>query len=126
MEVMMPYETKREGNKGIYWKLTGIVTGNEIEQLTVEIFGDSQFDNLRYLILDFLNIDDFIMSNEELESVAAQDMAAAITNPYIKIAIITTHPRAIELANMFGHMFGGHPWEISVHGNIEEARRWCQ
>ena len=120
----MPYETTWE-KKGIYFKLYGIVTGNDIEQLTIDFFGDSRFDDIRYLIADFMSIDDLVMSDDQLESVAAQDMAAAITNPNVKIAIITTHPRMIELTTMFGNMFGEHPWKISVHENIEEARRWC-
>ena len=120
----MPYETTWE-KKGIYWKLYGIVTGNDIEQLTIDVFGDSRFDDIRYVILDFLNIDDFDMSDDELESIAAQDLAAAITNPYVKIAVITTHPRVMELSTMFGKIFGEHPWKVSVHENIEEARRWC-
>jgi hypothetical protein len=123
-EINMPYETTWE-KKGIYWNLYGIVTGNDIEQLTIDVFGDSRFDDIRYVILDGMSIDDFVMSDDQLESVAAQDWAAAITNPNVKIAVITTHPRLIEVATMFGNMFGEHPWKISVHENIEEARRWC-
>lgn len=110
--------------KGIYWKLYGVVTGREIEKLTVDIFSDPRFDDLKYAILDFLSIDDIVMSHEELESIAAQDMAAAITNPSIKIALVGSDPRVKALAAAFNDMFGGHPWEASYHENLAEARRW--
>ena len=38
--------------KGIYWKLSGIVTGDEIIEMDKAIYGDSRFDDIRYLIAD--------------------------------------------------------------------------
>ena len=121
----MPFERTWE-EKGIYFKPYGVATGKDIEKLTIDIYGDHRFDDIRYAILNFLYIGDFIMSDEELESVAAQDMAAAITNPYIKIAVVTNDPRVEDVANRFNNMFGGHPWKTSCHENLEEARKWCQ
>lgn len=119
----MPYEAIWE-DKGIYWKYQGILTGDDLLQSNMNIYGDSRFDNLRYQLVDMLDVESFDVETEAMEAVTAMDEAASQTNPSLIIAVVSAHIQAKQLVELYETTTGGAPWETEIFESVEEARAW--
>ncbi len=74
----------------MYRKYRGLVTGKEILKATEEVEGDSRFDQIHYVINDFLEVTEQLISPKEIRITAAIDKAAALYNPDVMVAIVAT------------------------------------
>ena len=119
----MPYEAIWE-DKGIYWKYQGILTGDDLLQSNMNIYGDSRFDNLRYQLVDMLDVESFDVETEAMEAVTAMDEAASQTNSSLVVAVVSTHIQAKRLVELYETTTGGSPWETEIFESVEEARVW--
>ena len=119
----MPYETIWE-EKGVYWKYSGILTGDDILQSNIGIYGDSRFDNLRYQLVDMLDVESFDVDTEAMEEVTAMDAGASQTNPRLVVALVATQVQAKRLVELYETTTGGAPWETAIFESVEEARVW--
>ena len=119
----MPYEIRWEP-AGVHWKYTGRLTGQDILQSNLQIYGDARFDDLKYQIVDLLDIDAIDAEPSHIKKVAYLDVAAARTNPGIKVAVVTERDTLKEWAQMYAEYSDASPWETMVFGNVEEARAW--
>jgi len=109
-------------NKGIYWKYSGDVSGQEIVDASVAIYGDPRFDDLDYKLVDFLDASAVNMSDIEVARIAYQHKAAELSNPNIKNAIVMTV--AIDLADKFAAFFSDSGWEVKVFQELDAANEW--
>ena len=64
----MSYELAWEA-RGVVKRFYGCLTGKEFEQAATDIEGDERFDDLRFVILDFLGVTEFSISATSLEDV---------------------------------------------------------
>ena len=86
----------------LLWELSGVISAEEIHQINLDHQGDPRWDELRYLITDFKNVISIDLPEEELIVVQAIEKAEAISNPYLKIAIIANSNETIKLADFYG------------------------
>ncbi len=119
----MTYETIWE-EKGIYWKFQGVLTGDELLQSNMNIYGDSRFDKLRYQLIDMLDVESFDVDPAAMEEVTAMDEAASQTNPSLVVAVVSTHIQAKRLVELYETTTGGAPWETDIFESVEAARAW--
>ena len=119
----MSYEVIWE-EKGIYWKYKGILTGDDILQSNMDIYGDSRFDKLRYQLVDMLDVESFDVDTEAMEEVTVMDAAASQTNPRLIVAVVATHSQAMRLVKLYKSTTGSAPWETEVFESVEAARGW--
>jgi hypothetical protein len=117
----MPYELVWEPS-GVFWRYSGDVTGAEIIEASSLIYGDSRFDNLKYKLVDFLDIKSIQMSSDELALVAFQHRAAELSNQNIKTAILMGPDN--ELAEQFAAFFLDSDWEVKVFEERDAANSW--
>jgi hypothetical protein len=110
--------------KGIYWKYKGILTGDELLQSNMDIYGDSRFDKLRYQIVDMLDVEMFDVSDEVMEEITIMDVGASHTNPRLIVAVVATQAQAEHLVALYETTTGGAPWEVNMFVSIVEARAW--
>jgi hypothetical protein len=89
--------------KGVVKRFHGQVTGAEVLRSIEEVEGDYRFDELHYVVDDFLDIDGISASSDDIEVFAAIDRSAARVNPRIKIAIVATEPKVVELARQYAN-----------------------
>ena len=108
---------------GVYWKYCGKISGQEIIDSTIVIYGDSRFDDLKYKLIDFLDAEIIEISNDELTLLAYQHKAAEKSNPNIKNAIVV-RPEFDELAKKFVAFFDDSSWLAQVFHDREEANNW--
>ena len=117
----MPNELNWE-EEGVYWKYSGEVSGIEVANACVSIYGDPRFDKLKYKLVDFSAVKAISITDVELRKIAFQDKAAELSNPYVKSAIIMTLES--NLGEKFASYFDDSNWEVEVFPDIDLANKW--
>lgn len=120
----MAYEVFWEA-RGAYRKFAGHVTGEELVGSVSRIYGDPRFDDLRYVINDFLAVESFAVTTDNVTYIAAIDGAAARSNPDIKVAIVVTEAQGKELAMHYAES----PLKVyptRIVASVDEARAWLR
>ena len=121
----MPYKNTWEQH-GVYRIFSGKITGQEVLQSVQEVESDNRFDNIRYVINNFLDVTEIGVSPKDIKIIAAIDTAAALTNPDIKIAQIATDPQIKALNILYSEVTGNSPYPTQVFSNLEDARKWLE
>ena len=119
----MPYTTIWK-DKGVCWTFHGTVTGKEILQCDLDIYGDERFDCLRYQIADFSGAEGFELNEFEVKKIAYLDKAAAATNPEIKVAIVAPQDFIREMSNLYAKYADDSPWETRIFDTVDQAKQW--
>ncbi len=100
------------------------MTGDDLLQSNVSIYGGSRFDKLRYQLIDMLDIESFDFDSEATAEITAMDVGASQTNPRLIVAVVATHVQAKRLVELYETTTGGAPWETELFESVEEARAW--
>jgi hypothetical protein len=109
--------------RGVVKRFFGHVDGNEVLRATTETEVDPRFDDLRFVINDFLACTGFAFPADAVEEMAAIDGAIAQINSKIKIAIVATLPDVIAAADAYAtDPLTSYP--TRTFSTIEDARRW--
>lgn len=119
----MPYKNIWERD-GVYRRYSNSITGKEVLQAVQDVHGHELFDSIRYVINDFLEVTKHDVSLHDIKSLAAIDKAAALTNPNIKIAIVTTMPTIQTLSSLYGELINKSPFTCKIFSCLDEARKW--
>lgn len=119
----MPYEITWE-LRGVYRRYFGRLTDQEFVQAVREVEGAPRFYDIRYAILDFLDMEEFVIDDQSLIDVtAALNAAAAQDNPNIKVAVVAVSPVVLRLAEAYqAHRL--RPFVTEVFSTVEAARVW--
>jgi len=117
----MPHELIWE-TEGVYWNYSGEVAGQEIIDASTKIYGDSRFDNVKYKLVNFLDIKNIEMREDQVSLIAFQHRAAEISNSSINTAIVAKPD--FVLANQFAAFFKDSTWGVRVFNNMNEANHW--
>lgn len=117
----MPYTLEWEP-RGVYWEYSGDVSGAEIIEASTAIYGDPRFDDLKYKLVNFLNISNLDVRKMDVEIIASQHKAASLSNPHIKTAIVISEPA--PLLGVFIAQLSKSPWEVKAFESLAEARAW--
>jgi len=120
----MAFENNWE-EKGVYKVFSGHVDGRQILDSVIEIEEDKRFDRVRYVINDFLSIKSANATEKEIAVVAAIDRAAALTNPAIRIAIVTDSDEIRKAAHTYASLTQDCPYETGIFESVEAARSWA-
>ena len=118
----MGYEIIWE-KRGVVKRFLGEVTSQDMLQSVVETEGDARFDDLRFVINDFLDISGVSSSHHVVEEISAIDSIAAITNPRIKVAVVATFPAVIEMAESYINSPLNH-YPTKIFQTLTDARQW--
>lgn len=121
----MPYTTEWE-NQGIHWHYWGEVSGEELIQSNLEIYGDERFDRMKYQIVDLTGVDSFDVTHDDMLKMAAYDRAAARSNPSVKVAVIAHIATIKSLTTLYDAENQQSPWETRMFDTVEEARFWTE
>lgn len=108
---------------GVIKRFFGHVTSHDLLQSVVEIEMDARFDELRYCINDFLGITGISSSPQDVEEISVVDKGASLTNPRIKIAVVTTSPEVISLANEYANS-SLNSYPTRIFSSLDEAGSW--
>ncbi len=119
----MPYEITWE-MRGVYRRYFGRLTDQEFVQAVREVEGSPRFYDIRYAILDFLDMEEFVIDDPSfIDVTAALNAAAAQDNPNIKVAVVAVSPVVLRLAEAYqAHRLT--PFVTKAFSTVEAARVW--
>jgi hypothetical protein len=113
--------------RGVYWKYTGSVSGEEIVNASIAIYADRRFDDLKYKLCDFLDADSITMAPMEMDKVVCQHAAAALSNGDIKIAVVGKKADIPALSLLVEHFKNYElkaSWPIELFEDLTAAQAW--
>ncbi len=120
----MAYEMVWEA-RGVYRRYYGRMTDAELMESVVRTHSSPHFDELRYVIIDALEVEEFVVTNPSfISEIAALDSASALTNPHIKVAVVAVAPEfkahvAAYNADPLCH------YHVLTFSTLAEARNWA-
>ena len=88
-------------NHGLVRRMTGFVTGHELDASARALQGDERLDRLRYIIHDFSGATDIAVTQDEIEFMAVRASVALRSNPAIRIAFVGNHAVVLALIEAF-------------------------
>jgi hypothetical protein len=118
----MPYEIVWE-NKGVLKRYFGRMTGKELLQGVNDICGSVRFDEIEYVIYDFLNCKSLAVSDVEAVEAAAIEDAAHFSNPRIRIAVVADDPQTIAIASRYASD-ATKVYPTRIFRTVDGARAW--
>jgi hypothetical protein len=108
----MPYTTHWE-DRGIRWVFTGVLTNEELLNANLDIYDDPRFMEMRYQVVDFLQVTNFNVTPEVVREIGILDEKASQRNPDVKVAVIATNLFHKGLTRM---------WELSGGAGLSGKR----
>jgi hypothetical protein len=118
----MAYELIWE-SRGVVKRFMGKVSDQDMLQSVVDTEVDPRFDELRFVINDFLAMQDIAISLQVVEEISIMDSGAAFSNPRIKVAVVTTSTDVINLTTAYiNSPLNQYPTRI--FSTLDEARTW--
>lgn len=109
--------------KGTVKRFFGRVSSHEMLLSVVEAGGDERFDDMRFVINDFRDIEALELVDEEIQEILALDYGAARSNPRIRIAVVTTHAEILDFTRQYASSpLNAYP--IRAFPSMAEARSW--
>jgi hypothetical protein len=118
----MPHELSWE-DKGLYMRVYGAVAAADMIDFVVQIAGDVRFDELRYTISDFLDVESYEVSEVDVGEATALDRAHQLTNPRICEAFVATNPAVVALVEVWCAAKPV-PGRTGIFASVVEAREW--
>jgi hypothetical protein len=119
---MMPCEITWEP-RGLYRKLYGTVSFQEIIASIESAGADPRFDDLRYSVNDFSEMQGSEVTFADVESIAAVLYGQSQTNARILIAIVTTDETAHALVERLSWLNIA-PYLMQTFPDVAKARAW--
>jgi len=110
---------------GLYRVFKDKISDDEVLKSNLSIQGDERFDCIKYVINDFTKMTDFEISDTGIHKIAAIDNVAAISNPNIKIAIVSTHEVFLSWVSLYVETMKGSPFECQIFDDVDSAYDWA-
>ena len=108
---------------GVFRKFYGVFKFQELLASVKTVGGDIRFADLRFSILDCLELQDPDFSDAELELVAAHLLGESDSNLSILVAIVTTSEGAHSMLQRFMTL-GICPYPMKIFSTVVDARMW--
>ena len=114
----------------LYRRYTGVVTGREVVEANYCMYGAPEFDNLRTLICDYINIEEIELDIDKFENETVKlvhlSMAAAKTNPHVKIGIVANDKTVQALTALYCAELTTESWPVKLFTDLDTAIAWAQ
>jgi len=120
----MPYVTSWN-QKEVYCKFTGELTGQELIDCNMAMYGNPNFDVVHMQIFDMLEVTQIAFTAADVKKVAAFDRAAAKMNPRMKCALVSTDQIAQSFSKIYQNEIQSSSWEGKSFQTLKEAREWA-
>ena len=119
----MPYKNNWE-ESGLYRKFSGEISGREVLGSNLSIQGDCRYDEIKYVINDFTQIEKYDVCDTDIQLLANVDNVAAISKPNLKIAMVATLESLNDWTHKYCEKMQGSSYVCRVFGTIEDAYAW--
>lgn len=110
---------------GVYRRYSGHTSFEELVESVLAIENDPRFDEIRYVINDFLASEQISFTQEGISELSAVDGAAECSNPNIRIAIVADRPETRAAGEAY-IAAGLNTYETRIFNTLAEARSWAE
>jgi hypothetical protein len=123
----MPYKIDWIGKYAVV-VFNGIVTYQELRETGDAHYGDSRFDGIEYLIVDFSGADLSQIMLHEPTILASLDSVAVTYKPELKMAFVVRDEYQQQLCVKYIEDSLGFEssWSHQIVFSFDEARKWCE
>jgi hypothetical protein len=119
----MPYRIRWEGH-GVYRCFEGVITPAEFRQADMEMRRDVRYDEIRYIISDYLEARPSPdLTERDLRAHAEFERLHFYDSPDTVQAIVATDPQTVEYARCYESL-GVSPYCVANFSTVAEARKW--
>jgi len=109
--------------RGAVKRFSGTVTSHDIVQSLIDVERSPRFDDLRYVINDFLDVDELDATGLDIDELAAIDRGAFATNPNIRIAVVTISAEIVRLALEYAQS-PVNVYSTRIFSTLPDAEEW--
>lgn len=110
--------------KTVYCIFSGEVSGQELLECNMSMYGNSSFDDIRLQVFDMLDVAKITFTQDDVKLVAACDRAASKINPRVKCALVSIDQVALELSKIYQNAVLDSSWEGKAFHKLSEALEW--
>ncbi|MFO1408117.1 MAG: hypothetical protein U1F08_11375 [Steroidobacteraceae bacterium] len=110
---------------GLYVRASGTLTPPEFFDRTVSITGDARFSDLRYVVLNYQDLDGHTFDLDDPAGIARSNailLGAVATNPRLVCAVVG-RPPILEMARTLTEV-AGLPWRLGYFESEIRALDW--
>lgn len=102
----------------------GFLSGDELARSAEEIAADQGFDDLRFIVNDFREVDGHSIDAEAMERIAVTRFGSMATNPAIRVVVVSSDPALAALADLANSPVLLGSQETVAFENMGLAREW--
>ena len=121
----MSYELVWEPD-GVIKEFSGVVSAREFIEAVENVQGDYRFDDVRYVINDFLAVTKHELSEDVLTEVAVLQYGAYASNPNCRIVFVTTDQELSARIRNTPAVAGLISYQTEVFPTVSTARDWLE
>jgi hypothetical protein len=124
----MAFKIFWESHSSVWVAFNGTATFGEATAATNAVYNDPRSDDLEFALWDFAAIDDFAVTERDVEEMAASDYAAGLYMKPLKAAFVIADPGLKDLGDQYiSHMRKlGSPWQNRLFASLDDARKWIE
>ena len=109
---------------GVINQFSGVVRAWEFIQSVENVQSDSRFDDVHYVINDFLAATEYELTAEALTQAAVIQYGAYASNPNCRIVFVTTDDALAMLVRSVPELSGINSYQTEVCTTVSAARDW--
>ena len=98
-------------------------TEAEVLTVVVDLQSDPRFDGTHQALHDFSQCESLSASPEHLEELAGRNSAAVVSNPTLRIAVVTDRADVLAMLERF-ESIELNPFPLRMFSNTEDANAW--
>jgi len=102
---------------------TGHCSEKDVLNVVVALQSDARFDSTNQALHDFTGCLSLLPSPEHLEEVAMRNLGAAMSNPRLRIAVVTDRPDVLAMLERFDKL-GLNTYPVRSFETTSDANAW--
>lgn len=111
-------------SRGVWRRFSGTLCAQDLVASVDEVQRDSRYDELRYSINDFLDVDNMADIAGILDLVLAKAIGGAHSNPRLVMAIVGRSEAFLSHAKIF--LRPDFPYPVRLFEDVASARVWLK
>jgi hypothetical protein len=111
---------------GVVKRFTGFLTASEFIKSTEDVGAAPRFDNLSFVINDFMDVDGNDINADTVKYIGAMHAGRAFTNPNICVAFVATDRELAAITERINDVLFRERHVMKAFATMDEARAWLQ
>ena len=111
---------------GVYLKFRGIVNAQDLIDANNYVISNKSFDQINYQIFDFLDIDEFDISDNDINILGMMDKSQSEFKSEMKVAMVSNDNNVIGTLREYNIHLEDSSWITDIFTDIESARSWVK